>query len=249
MRRLVDAMAAQLCGEKWERVVAPSLAARRTFAAAKTKGLRCVLVEDMPDLRCLAADLDSASSAHASAGFLQRFRPPAGWVARQEVERVLADEIWVRGHHAWNQRIADGVPAHKLRRLEESRDRVDVPKRVSGTRVRLAGLAAARNGALEALRMVEEMPDIRLLVHVSEGAEKALTNHPRVAEDDGASVDVVVAPAWCECYPRAVGAAIAAGIPVVGTARAAGFSRVREIAPGDAAALTRAVRDLLSAAS
>ena len=51
MRRLVDALAAfELSrGEAPRVVVAPSFAARRTFAAARRDSDRCLLVEDMPD--------------------------------------------------------------------------------------------------------------------------------------------------------------------------------------------------------
>jgi hypothetical protein len=253
LRRAVDFLAA-----RWVRrhrpktVVAPSCAAEASFAAAHEVGARCILVEDLPDVRGLHRDLDRAAEAHPECAFLRRYRAQSEVAARQEVERLFADEIYVRGRFAWSQRVASGVEPSRLRELFPPRVAPLVPAGNvdSAARLRLAGLAAARNGSVEVLRMLETMPRARVLVRAGEGAEpRALFTHPQVMEYDGGPVDLVIAPAWCETYPTEVVAASASGIPVVATARAALFSSVFEIAPGDDSALSQQVAAALAARS
>jgi glycosyltransferase involved in cell wall biosynthesis len=111
----------------------------------------------------------------------------------------------------------------------------------------LAGLAAARHGTCEALELLDSRPDIELRVRAGEGLEPAgLLDHPRVSRASGLDgIDLVVAPAWCESYPAELAGAIARGIPVVGTRRAAGFvdlaGRGAEVPPGDTRALAAAL--------
>ena len=62
-RAAVDALAARLLPEGVTAVVAPSFSARRTFAEAARRGARRLLVEDLPALRQLHADLDGAALA------------------------------------------------------------------------------------------------------------------------------------------------------------------------------------------
>lgn len=181
-------------------VIASSLAARETFAAARELGARCVLVLDLPLLRPLHRDLDRAATRWPERAFLRRYRAPSWAIARQEVERVLADLILVRGPYARALCLADGIPSSRLAALPLPPPPViAAPSRRTG-RVRLAGLAAARHGidtALAAARALE----VTLVVRVGEGSEPAeLTRLPGVATDD-APCDAVICPAICETYP------------------------------------------------
>jgi hypothetical protein len=231
VRRLADRWAARwIERHRPAEVVAPSGAAWRSFAAAKAVGARTRLIEDLPDVRGLHADLDRAARTHPECRFLRNYRAPSWFMVRQEAERVLADRLDVRGQHAWNERVRAGVPAERLARL-----RLPVPRWTrtgDGTgRVLLAGLAAARHGSVEALAAIDAAPHLTLLVRLGEGAEPAaLRSHPRVRPDDGGPVDLVICPSWVESYPPEIEAAAAAGTPVWCTARAAGFAAVTELA-------------------
>jgi glycosyltransferase involved in cell wall biosynthesis len=99
---------------------------------------------------------------------------------------------------------------------------------------------------------------MRLWVRPSEGLEPAgLLAHPRVEVAGAeavrrlAGVGAVIAPAWVESHPPEVARAAAAGVPVVATARAAGFVALarcgREVPPGDGAALAAALDEVLDA--
>jgi hypothetical protein len=242
-------------------VVAPSLSARRTFAAAAAQGLPRLLVEDLPGLREFHDDLDRAARRWPDAQLLRRYRAPAPVVARQEAERVLADLIVVRGRFAERQRRARGLGAKRIvvvppaeRGVGSGVDRHAFQRR-AGPTILLAGVAAARNGVFEALEATRMVPDATLLVRAGEGAEPAalLANPQRrcasaEARDGLAGVDLVLAPAWCECYPPEVPLAARLGLPVVASARAAGaveLSRAgAEVEPGDIPAIARAIDHL-----
>ena len=103
LRGAVDALAARWLPRGCEVVIAPALAARRTFAEAIVRGAATVLVEDLPSLRALHADLDAAAARHPAARFLGHFRASPAVVAAQEAERVLARCVLVRSHHARSQ--------------------------------------------------------------------------------------------------------------------------------------------------
>lgn len=231
-------------------VIAPSGAAERTFAAATRAGARCILLEDLPALRQLQDDLDTAAARHPDCRFLRRFRAGPSVLARQEVEWAMADRILVRGAFARSVRAAAGVAATRLidwpDPLPVSRPRPFAPP----TRVLLAGLAAARHGTCEARALLDSRPDLELVVRAGEGLEPAaLLDHPRVrratsrqlATLDG--IGLVLAPSWCEAYPEEVALAVSHGVPVTGTQRAAGFADLGAGAhpPGDTRALAAAV--------
>jgi len=92
------------------------------------------------------------------------------------------------------------------------------------------------DAALAACRAV----DRSLRVRVGDGTEPAdLLAHRGVtpaADLDG--IGAVIAPAWCESYPRELAIARAHGIPIVATRAAAGFEPASEIVAGDPDALT-----------
>lgn len=256
MRRAVDRAAAASLPADARRVIAPSLAARRAFARARAGahggGARCVLVEDLPGLRELHDDLDRAARAHPDCAFLRRFRADAAVVAHQDAERHLADEVLVRGAFAEARVAARGhvvapLPTAPLVAAPRAPRRSGVP------RVLLAGLAAARGGAVEAAAATAAARGAwHLLVQPGAGMEPAdLLSRPHVARASDAAralvdVDLVIAPAWCELYPREVALAAALGVPVIATPRAAGITTPAiEVAPGDAVGLGAAIAQQL----
>lgn len=245
VRDLVDRMAAAWIRVARPRVVvAPSCGARYSFAAARATGARAVLVEDLPDIRELQQDLDRAAVRHPHCAFLRRFRADGSVMARQEVERALADELWVRGAFARERRLRSGIDAARLRPLASPSG--PTLARGHGT-ILLAGLAAARHGTVEAIAALEQTPRLTLAVRTGPGTEpRHLLRHPRVTEYRGQPVEAVIAPAWCETYPAEVAAAARSHIPVIATARAAGFTNAREVPVGDAAALAAALLRLRS---
>ena len=212
VRSVIDRWAARAVRRlRPDTVVACSLAARRTFAAAKTIGARTVLVLDLPLFRVLHRDLDRAAAQWPDRAFLRRFRAPSWAIARQEAERVLADLVLVRGPYARSICIADGIAAPRLAALPAPpRPTASAPTQPTH-RVRLAGLAAARHGvdtALAAARLAGKT----LVVRVGDGTEPAdLARTPGVAIDDG-PVDAIVCPAVCETYAPELRLA---GIPVI----------------------------------
>ena len=263
VRRAVDALAAH-----WLRrlrpaiVIAPSCAAQRTFAAARDIAATTFLLEDLPWIRELHRDLDTAARIHRDCAFLRRFRAPGHVLARQEAERVLADHLIVRSRHAREERLAAGFPAERIIDFDwatppanassASRPRAKAAR--PRLRVLLAGLAAARHGTVEALAAIAERPEIELVVRAGEGMEpEGLLRHPRVSRATPAAwqaldgIDAVIAPSFCETHLSEVTLASRAGLPVIATARAAGFIiPTREIPPGDAEALGRALDAIAS---
>lgn len=256
LRRTLGQVCAQLLPAGVETVVAPALCAREVFAVARARGARCVLVEDLPALRALHADLDEAFAHYPAEAFLRNHRASAEDVARQEAERLLADEVWVRSEFARERLLVAGHPADAIRELhpltEPERHLRGVPTkpRRHGGRARhshhvamLAGPAAARSGLREALAALDARPEWTLWVRPSEGTDLARLEHPRVkritAEQQRGmhGVDVVLAPAWCESHPPELPRAVARGIPVIATDRAAGFLDCYTVPRGNVPAL------------
>src|SRR5829696_7748986 len=78
LRVAIDRWAAREVARRRPRVVvAGSLAARGTFAAARSIGATCVRVLDVPLLRALHRDLDRAATVWPDRRFLRRFRAPS----------------------------------------------------------------------------------------------------------------------------------------------------------------------------
>ena len=212
LRAAIDAWAAREVRRRRPRIViAPSLAARRTFAAARAIGAATVLALDVPLLRALHHDLDRAATAWPARDFLRRFRAPSWAIARQDAERVLADLVLVRGGYAHALCLADGVPPARLARLPAPPSPVGPRPTAPTGRIRLAGLAAARHGVDTALEVARALGKT-LVVRIGEGTEPAdLAQRAGVAVDDG-PVDAIVCPAICEAYPAEVRTT---GIPVI----------------------------------
>jgi hypothetical protein len=260
-RAAVDRMAARLLPAGVRAVVAPSCGALASLAAGARRGAAAILVEDLPLLRQLHADLDEAARRHPRCPLLARYRAAAGWVVRQEREHAVADRIAARGLYAAERLLAEGLIVRPLpappAAARAPRQLRDTGRR--GPRLLLAGPPCGRSGVEEALAAVEALPGATLLVRPSDALEPAgLLGHPSVrlasrAESDAlAGVDAVVAPAPCESYPPEVPRAAALGVPVIATGRAAGAvdlgaagARTAEIPPHDARALRAAVARLL----
>ncbi|WP_394843481.1 hypothetical protein LZC95_41345 [Pendulispora brunnea] len=269
-RRMSARFAARLGADAWiarrlddasAEVTAPTCGALATFAEARRRGIRTVLLHDLPLLRPMHADLDRAALVHPECAFLRRYRAPASIVARQEAEYVLADTICVRGHFAREQLMARGIPATRLRELPSKEGPIPAAAARRGGPDRvllLAGLATARHGTMELRAALAAQPRWTAVVRAGEGLDPPdLLAHPRIRVATRAElerldgIDAVVAPSWCESHAPEVLRAARLGVPVVATQRAAGFVHLAaagvEIAPGDAAGLAAAL-DMLQRA-
>lgn len=209
-----------------KRILAPSLSARRLFAARSEA--EAILLLDLPLFRTMHEDLDRAAAAHPDCKFLQRYRAPSWAILEQECEIAMADRLVVRGRFAQQELIKLGVSPERITVLEISYAPV-VPERTripGELRVLLPGLAAARHGTAQLLALLETRPWLRIALRPGEGAEPAsLMRHAQVSvakNDTLAGVHAVVAPSLCEAYFAEVQIAAASGIPVIATMRGAG---------------------------
>lgn len=253
LRRVLGQLCAPVLPSEVETVVAPSLCAREVFAEARALGARCVLVEELPSLRALHADLDEAFARYPTEPFLRNHRASAEDVARQEAERLLADEIWVRSEFARERLLAAGHPLERLRELHPLLEPEPLPSEPPMKPGRgekpphrvalLAGPGAARSGLREALAVLDARPQWTLWVRPTEGTDPLHLTHPRVRRVTSEEqlrlegVDVVLAPAWCESHPPELPRAVARGIPVIATDRAAGFLDCNTVPRGNVHAL------------
>lgn len=246
LRVAIDAWAAREVARRRPKIViANSLAARSTFAAARAIGASCVLVIDVPLLRALHRDLDRAADAWPTRAFLRNYRAPTWALARQEAERVLADLILVRGPYARSLCIADGVPANRIAPLPMAAGPAITAPATPVGRIRLAGLAAARHGIDTALAAAQRL-GVTLVVRSGEGTEPAdLASRARVADvaHDRDPVDAIICPAVCETYAPELRAT---GIPVIASPMASRDGRGPD--PFDADALARAIAEATPAA-
>ncbi len=207
-------------------VVAPSNAARAIFAQAHNA--RKVLIFDMPHLRGLHEDLDRERDRFPDCRFLARYRAPEWAIVDQEVELLLADEVWVRGFYLRDRLRLQGVADERLRVLPWPGQVIEArPIESPGLlHVLLAGLAAARNGSNELYKALQARPWLRVHVRGGLGAEPAaFLQHPQVqaaCATSLASVHAVVAPSLCEAYLADVSSAAASGLALIATHRGAG---------------------------
>ncbi len=245
LRRGVDALAASWLPGDARVVIAPTGCAERVFARAAALGAERVLVMDAPGLRRLHADLDEAALRHPGARFLRRFRAPAREIARQEAEWTLATRVLVRGEYAAQILAAAGVAGVEIMPRPASTATI---RAAAGQRVLLAGGGAARGGSIETLAALDELPGISLVLTPGEGLEPAhLLRHPRVRtatlaeREQLEGIDAVLAPAWCEAYPRELTLARRLGVARICTPQTAGPGDL-VVARGDPAAVARALR-------
>jgi hypothetical protein len=230
-RAAVDALASRYLPREVTELLAPSGAARASFAKALSlpRAIERTLIQDTPVLPALHADLDRAATLHPESVFLRRYRATHETVARQRAEWQLATAVRARGAYAAESLRAWGCTAAITEPTPLARPALLTVQPAAVRAILLAGLAAARNGTHEALQLLDALPDATLLVRRAEGSEpRALFDHPRVREStarersalDG--VDLVVAPGLCEGYSPEVSLAIERGVPLVATHRARG---------------------------
>lgn len=240
LRRALAQLAARQIPTSATTVVAPSLCARPLFAEAKRRGLKTVLVQDLPCLRRLHADLDRAAAAHPGSRFLNNHRASAQAIAEQEAEWVLADEVRVRSAYAASIISAYGSNVVPATHAPERPVALRRPRTLA-----LAGIATPRHGIFELLDAHAQLPGLELLVRTGEGLEpKDLLQRKRVRlARPGERPDAVVAPAWTEAWLPEVHHAAANGIAVIATPQASGWlgPAVHPITAGDVAGLMRAL--------
>jgi len=246
MRAVVDRLAALEVarGPAPAVVLAPTLGARHTFAAASKRGAACLLLEDMPDFDQLVDGLDALARAQPQARFLRNHRPAARAHARQRAERWQADAVAVRGHAGWC-------------RIGASKPRVGIPFEAGplphhgGDVVCFAGPPLARAGSTMLPALLDAMPELKLRVLPGPCSEPpSLLEHPRVQVGrglDGACA--VLAPGPLESHPASVVDALRRGVPVVGTKASTGqldpssvLTAEADDIPAMVSALRRAVR-------
>lgn len=244
MRALVDRLAAREVRRRAPALLlAPSLAARRTFAAAASHPTRCILIEDLPDLDHLVDGLDELAHAHPNASFLRNHRPRFADHVDQRAERLQAHAIAVRGAVA-----LDRLQAKRCVALPTAPSTVTPTKR--GSTVLLAGPAVARSGTLHLRALLDAMPELTVRIQPAERLEPAwLRNDARVQLDPAISfVDVgaVLSLASLESHPRAVARATHHAIPVVGTVASTGaIEGACHVDPKDVQSTVAAIRAAL----
>lgn len=218
------------------RVLAPSLAAREAFVVALNLGADTCLVEDLPDLAQLQADLDAAARAWPADPFLRNHRASAHWMVRQRAERAAADTAVVRTPWTEARHVAVGRPAVALVAA------LVAPLEHAPFVIRLAGPALGRAGLHESLVAFAALHrhDPRWTLHVRPVGPLLLPPGVRAAPTR-LQAAVVLAPSWVEADLPEVRAAGEAGVPILATARAAGFAPYREVPVGDARALLGAL--------
>ncbi len=224
-------------------VLAPSLAARRTFSRSRAAGSTCLLIEDLPDFDTLVDGLDRLASGLPEATFLRNHRPRARDHARQRAERWQADVIAVRGRASWH-RLGGTASRVLLPRLASS------VRHVQGSEIAFAGPPLARAGSTHLPALLGALPERVVRVQPGPVAEPAaLLDHPRVRVDrslDGVGVVLSLGP--LESYPSRVAGALERGIPVVGTAASTGLldrASVSCVDPDDVAGVADAIERAL----
>jgi len=229
-RHALDRLAAA-CIPEGRDIIAPTLAA--TVLRGRASHLTVVL--DLPLLSLLHRDLDAAAAALPRSTFLNNYRAPHDAVMDQERELHAADAVLVRAPYTQAQL---GGRAALLSPPPSPAPRRPLP---SAPLLQLAGAATARNGTHAALALLERWPSARLRVRPTEGTEPtSLLDHPRVQTDG--TPDAVLALSWCASAPPEVRAALADGIPVVATDRAALPGVAAIVSPGDVDAIESALR-------
>lgn len=256
MRRLLGAWAArQSCVASAETIIAPSCAARALFAA--TPRAKKILLLDMPALRRLHEDLDSAAAKNSGSRYLHRYRAPDWTLVNQEVEWQLADEIHTRGRFVRELLLRSGIPKDKIYSVEAKEEKAIArhkPDDRTRVRVLLAGLASARHGTHELLSALQSRPWLQVYARSGEGSEPAaFFRHPQVQTATAASlseVDAVLVPSFCETYLPELRQASASGVPVIATLRGAASLAATELfaelSPEIDSSLSRALDKLRS---
>lgn len=241
LRQAIDELVSRLVPRGVELVIAPSLGAKQTFT--RTQGAEHVLVMDLPVLRQLHADLDEAADLLPGSAFLENYRAPRALVVRQEEELVLASRVLVTSRFARHRLRARGVAEGRLGALPMPSRTLPLTPDEESPNVLLAGTTASRHGLETALEAIEQTTGLVLWARRGPGSNAASLQHPRLRLVEGAppAVRCVVAPAWVESHAPEAEAAVRAGVPLLATERALGWSEqtrtVSLMTPGDVARL------------
>lgn len=251
-RAAVDRLvAAALRGGRWpglSRVVAPSLCARRTFAAARARGMQCVLLEDAPDLLELSHRLDEQAARHPECPFLRNHRPKRRLIVDQRAERELAHAIGVRGAYGWDR--LEARAGNKLFGLAVPLPAPTAAVSMPGT-VLLAGPPVGRSGTMHLHALADRLPNRRFIVAGGPDVEPhGLFDHPRVhqatrVERERFEPAVILSLTSVESHPWEVRRAIGLGRPIVGTAQSLGqveAASVRIVSGEDLDGIEAAIR-------
>lgn len=234
-------------------VVAPSLGARRSFAAARSYGATCVLLEDLPDLRELARTLDDWSHRFPQCPLLRNHRARHATLVDQQAERELADAIGVRGNYAWRRLVHRftanlfGLPGEPLSRM--------TPARSAARVVLVAGPGIGRSGTTILRELADRLPQLSFAVNANGSVEpRDLLRHPRIQRASESQrrldgVGAVVSLSGVECNPAELRSAVRMQVPVVGTLAATGqlaSESVHVVRPLDIPATASALRRALT---
>jgi hypothetical protein len=237
LRRALSLWAARALGSLGSRdtVIAPTLVARRVFAAAPSA--RKVLWQDLPCMRRLHRDLDAQAERYPESRYLRRYRAPEWAVVDQEVEWELADRIAVRGRYARDVLLEAGLPAHRLARIGSAATIPTLPRRAGApgeVHLIVAGIAGARHCTNELLAALDERPWLHLHLRGGEGAEPAeLLSHPRavaLTEKSWERASALAALSCCEAYFPEVRRAAACGLAIIATEPACAWLEKSELA-------------------
>lgn len=211
-----------------------------------------VLAGSLPAIE-LQTRLDAAHRLWPAAASLADFRADpahaqAEWQALQRAERV-----WTAHHDAARWLAERGIPVGLLDWVAPAGQTAATRRKVEPPLVVFPASALARKGALELAASLRKL-GWRLRVLGTASTDPSLwagvtVEHGRYGDRRWlAEADVVALPAHVEHAPRALLAALAAGLPVVATA-ACGLppqAGLFEVPTGDVAALTRALQEAVA---
>jgi glycosyltransferase involved in cell wall biosynthesis len=213
-----------------------------------------VLASSLPAFE-LQTRLDAAHRRWPHAASLADYRTDAADLRDEWAALQRADRIWTAHHELARCLRARGLTVELLEWHQPSATalpRVERPAREGPPLVVFPASALPRKGALELAAAMREL-GWRLRVLGSPAADAALWAGIAVEPgrySDGrwlAEADVVALPAHVEHNPRALLAALAAGLPVVATA-ACGLPphpRLHEVPAGDVPALVEALQQAM----
>ena len=242
VRRALDVVVSTLALPFVTEVVAPSLAARCTFARWP-KAAR-VLMVDLPQLLQLQEDLDVAARALPMCSYLRHYRASQAILVQQAEEQHLASQVQVRSRFAQQVLRRSGVASVAMATM--AAPAVSVEHDPSSRRVLLAGSTSSRSGLEVALEAISHHPGHVVLAREVAGSQPSSLRSLQLRVLRGSercpSVCAVWAPSWVEqVLPEVTRAAM----PVVATERALGWAEpgglIRVMQPGAVTELRRSL--------
>lgn len=248
---LAEHYARRLRPEHTELVVAQDLLVPLWRGGALGGRRYAVYVHELPASE-LQARLDAAATAHPHAESLRDFRVDAA-ASRDEWSALAGARTLLTAHHEVHRVLLNaGLRPELLPWAVQPAVPRKVARRTGPPTLTLASSALARKGAIEVASVARTLGARVLIlgsppsdVTVWEGVQWSAVGY---ASDWIARCDVVLLPAYVEHQPRALLQALAASLPVVGSAACGLGPRpgVTEVRPGDVHALEAAVRKALA---